>query len=204
MAKSKQIKIGGQTLDSKQVCELLDQFAHRVYVDKYQDQLAPLLNQDCGITRTGLTLDELFRVNVGSGKLFAGYSGPIKNANVNIQREAVEILAKELTDVVGGVVHGATMWGFVKEAHLSAVRSNMLSVGVMPWYGVIDLLTVKDQLGEDFPKMDYLAISGDGYTDHANLFGQRLDYLILLGGRAGALAEASSAKSYNKPVITLV
>ena len=132
MSKKQTIQIGDCILDSNVVSKLLDQFAHRIYVDKYQEQLSSLLQQDRGVTRTGLTLDEFFRVNVGSGKIFAGYSGPCKDANIKAQEDSIGHLAKDLNDVVGGIVHGATMWAFIKEAHLSAVRNNMLSIGVMP------------------------------------------------------------------------
>ncbi|MBP7708210.1 hypothetical protein KA107_00875 [Candidatus Pacearchaeota archaeon] len=204
MVKSMRIQSGKDSFDSEEVCTLLDKLAHRVYVDKHQEALAPLLEQNRGVTKTGLTLDELFRVNPGSGKLFAGYSGPCVETDVIAQGEVVGGLSRELKEIVGGTVHGATMWSFIKEAHLSAVKNNMLSIGVMPWQGIRSLVKVKDQLGEDFPKMDYLAIAGDRYGDHANLFAQRLDYLVLLGGRTGALAEANSAKAYKKPVLTLV
>jgi predicted Rossmann-fold nucleotide-binding protein len=204
MGESKLIQIGKSNLDSSEVCNLLDQVAHRVYVDKHHAELAPLLEQSKGLTRTELTLDEFFRVGVGPGKLIAGYSGACKNADEQSQSESVYSLGKELKDIVGGILHGGTMWGFMRTAHESAVENNMLSIGVMPWHGVVNLLAVKDQLGKDFQKMDYLAISGDDYQDHCNLFAQKIDYLVLLGGRSGALAEANSAKVYHKPVITLV
>jgi len=204
MARRKSIKIGKENMVITDICALLDRFAHRVYVDRYHDELSPILEQNQGITKTGLTLDEFSRVTVGPGKLFAGYSGPCKDTDINLQAQTIQQLTGELADIVGGVVHGGTMWAFMKPAHVSAVDNNMLSVGVMPWQGVVDLASISNQLGDAFPKMDYLAVTGESYEDHANLFAQRLDYLVLLGGRTGALAEANSARGYKKPVITLV
>ncbi len=204
MVGSRTIKAGTEQLLAEDVTRLLERFAHRVYADRYQEELASLLEQDMGITRTGLTLEEFFQVNVGSGKIIAGYSGPCKDSNEALQRKAIDDMTRGWSELVGGVVHGATMWGFIKEAHLSAARNNMLSIGVMPWQGVSDLMSISDRLGDDFPKMDYLAISGETYKDHPNILARRLDYLMLLGGRSGALAEANSAKQFKKPVITLV
>ena len=204
MPRRKKIQIGDNKLDSKLVGEVLSQFAHRIYVDKHQDELSFLLEQRQGITKVGLDLDELFRVNAGPAKIFGGYSGPCVNTDAKIQGKVINTLTKKLPNILGGIVHGATMWAFIKEAHLAAVNNNLLSIGVMPWRGINSLLKIRDSLGPNFPKMDYLAISGEGYEDHTNLFAHCLDYLILLGGRTGALAEANSALRYDKPVISLV
>ncbi|HCT84244.1 MAG: hypothetical protein DKM50_05480 [Candidatus Margulisiibacteriota bacterium] len=205
-AKVSKIKVVNEFFDVKEVKAILGKIAHRIYLDSEVLQLRRFMSHQFGINSRALTLEEFKRIYVGDHLLKIGFSGPTNPSKEKIeeQSEAVSRIIGSLSNRIGAVVHGGTMWAFIRAAHIKAIEKQKLSIGVMPWVGISDLLKIKDEIPENFPKMDYLAITGQGYEDHANIFAKALDFLVLMGGRSGALAEAVATTNQSKHVISLM
>ncbi|MDD5456229.1 MAG: hypothetical protein PHV30_04265 [Candidatus Margulisbacteria bacterium] len=203
---TEEIIIGNEYYDPKQVRELLAGLTDRIYMDEIPPGLGRFMNKTLGLTRRGMSLQEFRDIYTGGG-LKLGFAGPTNPAKINSQSQskAVKTIIEGLNNWTDAIVHGGTMWAFIKDAHLQAVKNNKLSIGIMPWKGIEDLLHLQAQgaFSKDFPKMDYLAIAGENYTDHVNIFGHTVDMLCLLGGRSGSLSEALATSRLNKPVVSL-
>ena len=184
--------------------ELLDRVAERIYVDRWADELSPILKRNIGHGTVGISEKDFLSLKPVTGNIFVGYSGPCvvkDDAVLRRQKDTIDKINLELGGIIEGNVHGGTMWGFIKDVHYAAIDTKKLSIGVMPWSGLRDLETVADDLPSDFPKMHYLAIAGEDYGDHASLFGSLPDTLLLLGGRKGAYLEARAAQNQGNFVV---
>lgn len=201
------IKIGETRLDPVETAKLLRKVADRIYMDEIPNGLRPLMNQQLGFTRRGMGLDEFRSIYTGDG-LKLGFAGPTNPHKIDssAQKKAVQDIIGGLHQWIDAIVHGATMWAFIGDAHAEAIKHQKLSIGIMPWVGLNDLKIMEScgAFGDDFKKMDYLGISGAEYGDHANLFADSLDVTILLGGRDGALSEALATARRDKPVVSLL
>ncbi len=198
----------GNTLEMEpeEAMGLLSRFAERIYIQNpnWADRLQPLLTQSIGYGKVGLDRQKILGLKPRRGNLFASISGPTATKDptvINKQKAAATRIVNDLSNIFDGVVHGATHWTYIADAHLAAIAKRKLSIGIMPEIGLWDLKQVAQHLPANFPRMHYLGIEGRDYSEHVNLFGSLPDIAYLLGGRKGAKAETEVIARQQKPVL---
>jgi len=196
-------------MDSREARNLLSRFAEQIWLDdpsKEWSSLEPLLKEPVGYGTIGISEQEFRSLKPHNDRLFLGYSGPCNLEDKSIlekQKASLSGITSQIGYLVDGNVHGATMWSYIPEVHLSAIKGRRLSIGIMPKKGLWDLHSVSEDFPKDFPKMHYLGIVGEDYSDPAyyNTFGSMCDGVLLLGGREGAYLESSAAINQKKFVL---
>lgn len=176
--------------------------------------LKPLLEKHIGpgpVGRSRESFKQLLERPRGDGGIYLGFAGPVKvsESTKRQQKQAVaDLLHKVGPRTVYGTIHGGTLWdGFLRAAHEVGREKSyrQVSVGVMPLSGVPDLLQALDEGYQPERKMTGLAIVGEDYTDpeYTRFMAGLSDAMVVLGGNAGAAAEAEAASHKGKFAIGL-
>ena len=195
------------------VIRVLRRVARRIYVDRFGLQLQHFLAEEVSGSTRGIFYREQFinMLKPRDGQLHIAFSIPCSEESArfdgSIETAIGEIISTQ-KHRISGLVHGATFAGAIPFIHSQAHENGLLSIGVMPWCGLVNLLENEHLIPDDYKPMHYLAIEGVEYGEHADLFGslpREHDRGIgmVFGGREGALAEIEASSRHGKYIFNL-